>query len=478
MKVLTRSLIKEAEEKAVRSGAFSWRELMFSAGSSAAKIITEKFDCKNKNICVFIGKGNNGGDGCVIAKELQNFGANVSIILPFGTPLTENATYYFEKLKNIPEVKSLPENTDIIIDAIFGIGLDRVLDEKTVSLIEEINKRDAIRISVDIPSGMDCDSGAVLGASVKADLTITFIALKPCFLLPRYSGETVVADIGINPERYDYLTIEKPVFKKRAKSSHKGTFGTALMLCGSYGMAGAAILSGKAALRSGVGILKAVLCDGIYQAFTSSLPEAVCIPVKQTESGTLSLKSIDFYNINNYDALLIGCGLGNNKDTRELTRFIIKNTEVPLIIDADGINSIIPCIDIIKKSKAPVILTPHPGEMARMMSVMIEEIENNRIKHAKAFATEYGCTLVLKGANTIVADKDGSVYFNTTGNAGMATGGSGDVLSGIILSLLAQGFSPLEASKAGVFLHGTAGDKAKEKRSEHALLPSDIIEEL
>lgn len=482
MKILTTDLIKESEESAVQSGAFSFRELMYRAGKSAAEIIMQKYDCRGKNIAVVCGRGSNGGDGCVIAGILAENGAKVTVSTPFGTPVTENAAYYYNELKYVTKTDIFIPKADIIIDAIFGIGLNRAPDEKTAEIINAINGTDAARISVDIPSGVQADSGKVLGSAVNADLTVTFIALKPCFVLPYgsdYCGEVVVADIGAPPVNYSYLTTEKPVFKKRRHNSHKGTFGTAVMFCGSYGMAGAAILAAKAALRSGMGILKAVLCEDIYLPFTVSVPEAVCLPVKPNESGTLCPESLDIPSIlKGCSAALIGCGLGNNSDTTKIVRKLCEISEIPLVIDADGINALRYSIDIIKKSKAPIILTPHPGEMARLCSLTVSEVEENRVEIARDFAVKHGCVLVLKGADTIIAEPTGELYFNLTGNPGMSTGGSGDTLAGIILSLLAQGFSSGEAARAAVYLHGEAGDKAAAKRGERAMLPSDLIEEL
>ncbi len=482
MKILTTDLIRKSEESAVGSGAFSLRDLMFRAGSAAAELIMQKYDFRGKKITVVCGRGNNGGDGCVIAGILAENGGVVTVCTPFGAPATENAAYYYNRLKFVTKTDAFTPNADIIIDAVFGIGLNRAPDEKTFELINAINRADAVRIAVDIPSGVEADSGKVLGTAVNADLTVTFIALKPCFVLPfgsDYCGEVVVADIGAPPVGYSFLTTEKPIFKKRKHNSHKGTFGTGLMLCGSYGMAGAAILAARAALRSGIGILKAALCDNIYYPFTISAPEAVCVPVKPNQNGTLCPDNLSLPELlKGCSAVLIGCGMGNNGDTSRLVRELIETSEIPIVIDADGINALSNSIDIIKKSKAPVILTPHPGEMARLCSLSVSEVEENRVEIARDFAVRYGCVLVLKGADTIIADPSGEVYFNMTGNPGMSTGGSGDALAGITLSLLAQGFSAQDAAKAAVYLHGEAGDKAAAKRGERAMLPSDLIEEL
>lgn len=482
MKILTTDLIRKSEESAVGSGAFSLRDLMFRAGSAAAELIMQKYDFRGKKITVVCGRGNNGGDGCVIAGILAKNGGEVTVCTPFGAPATENAAYYYNRLEFVTKTDIFTPNADIIIDAVFGIGLNRAPDEKTFELINAINRADAVRIAVDIPSGVEADSGKVLGTAVNADLTVTFIALKPCFVLPfgsDYCGEVVVADIGAPPVGYSFLTTEKPILKKRKHNSHKGTFGTGLMLCGSYGMAGAAILAARAALRSGIGILKAALCDNIYYPFTVSAPEAVCVPVKPNQNGTLCPDNLSLPELlKGCSAVLIGCGMGNNGDTARLVRELIETSEIPIVIDADGINALSNSIDIIKKSKAPVILTPHPGEMARLCSLSVSEVEENRVEIARDFAVRYGCVLVLKGADTIIADPSGEVYFNMTGNPGMSTGGSGDALAGITLSLLAQGFSAQDAAKAAVYLHGEAGDKAAAKRGERAMLPSDLIEEL
>ena len=482
MKILTTALIRESEESAVASGAFSLRDLMFRAGSAAAEIIMKKYDCRGKKITVVCGRGNNGGDGCVIAELLAENGADVTVSTPLGTPVTENAAYYYDRLKLVKKTDRFIPDADIIIDAVFGIGLNRAPDEKTAELIKAINSSDGIRVSVDVPSGIAADSGRVLGCAVNADLTVTFIALKPCFVLPDgsdYCGETVVADIGAPPVGCSYLTTEKPIFKKRRHNSHKGTFGTALMLCGSYGMAGAAVLAARSALRSGLGILKTAICDNIYFPFTVSVPEAVCVPAKPNKSGTLCPDNLNLPELlSGCSAALIGCGMGNNEDTARLVRKLVEISEIPLVIDADGINALQGGIDIIKKSKAPIILTPHPGEMARLCSATVREVEENRVEIARDFAVKYGCVLVLKGANTVVATPSGELYFNMTGNPGMSTGGSGDTLAGITVSLLAQGFSTEEAAKAAVYLHGEAGDKAAAMRGERAMLPSDLIEEL
>ena len=480
MKVLTKALIKESEENAVKSGAFSYRELMHIAGTVAAETILKNFDCINKRVAVVCGNGNNGGDGFVIARNLYEHGCDVTVIMPCGEPVTEDAKFYRSKLGSVKIENNLNGEYDFVIDAVFGIGLNRAPSVELCELFDKINAQKAVKIAIDIPSGVEADTGKVFSTTVRADFTVTFIALKPCFMLPSgsdYCGKVQVADIGVKVSNYSYSVIEKPEFSKRPHNCHKGNFGTALLFCGSYGMAGAAILATRAALRSGVGIARCVVCDGIYSAFTSVVPEAVCVPVKQSKNGTFG--DIDVEGLySKADAILFGCGVGNTVETQLLVEKIIKTARIPVVLDADGINALSGSISLLKESKAPIIITPHPGEMARLCNKTIDEVESNRINTACEFAEEYGCIVVLKGADTIVAVPDGDIYFNITGNAGMATGGSGDVLAGIIVSLLAQGYSPEFSAKSAVYLHGEAGDKATAKRGERAMIPSDIIEEL
>ncbi len=481
MKVLTRSLIRESEENAVNCGDFSFLELMKTAGGNAAEIIINKYDLKNKKVAVLCGNGNNGGDGFVIANSLLKAEANVSVFLPLGNPKTEHALHYFSLLpKNIIKNEFSGE-FDFIIDAVFGIGLCRNLSDVLISLINNVNNQNAVKIAVDIPSGINCDTGEILGGAFKADLTITFIAPKPCFYLPsssEFCGEVMVCDIGVKPIDSNLNLLYNPALPRRPKNSHKGTFGTALLICGSYGMAGAAILSTKAALRSGLGIAKCMMPKSIYKIITTAIPEAVCLPKSQALKGTLS----PFINLKpaleKTNAVLFGCGLSNSHSTFILLKKLIKTAKCPIIIDADGINALAKRIDLLKKANAPIILTPHPAEMSRLLKCDVKTVETNRIEVATNFAKQYNCILVLKGSNTLVATPSGEIFINAIGNSGMATGGSGDVLAGIIVSLLAQGLSPIEAAKSAVYMHSHAADQIAKLIGEAALLPSDMIEAL
>ncbi len=482
MLILEKELIEISEKAAVANSAFSFKELMLTAGTKAAEFIASKYPVKSCKIAVLCGTGNNGGDGCVIADFLAKSGADVTVIAPFGIPKTENAAYYYNSMENVKIADQLTDEYDIIIDALFGIGFHGEPSPKAFELFEKINQCSGVKISIDIPSGVECDNGSVYKTAVIADLTLAFIAYKPCFFLPQgneFCGEVCVLDIGVTPVDYSYKLIEKPAFPKRRRNSHKGTFGTALLFVGSFGMAGAAMLATKAALRSGLGIAKCVIPKSIYRPLTVFVPEAVCIPSEEAENGVLDFEKLPKETIlENCTAVLCGCGNSQSDETFKIVEFLLENSTVPIILDADGINVICDSIELLKNRKAPLILTPHPGEMARLCKTDVATVEKDRIGFAKRFATEYQCTLVLKGSNTIVALSNGDIFINNCGNAGMATGGSGDVLAGIIVSLAAQGFAPETAAKYAVYLHSAAGDKAAKKRSMHALLPTDIIEEL
>lgn len=275
----------------------------------------------------------------------------------------------------------------------------------------------------------------------------------------------------------DRLLFNKAVFN-RPDDSNKGTLGSLLCICGSYGMAGAAIMAGKAALRCGIGLLKIAVPKSIYPVCATNILESVYYPLEETSNGVISSKNTDFLleMCEKSSAVVIGCGLSVCDDTKNLVQSVITNCKKPLVIDADALNCICNKPEILKNLKAPAIITPHPGEMARLLHSTPKTVNSNRENTAIDFAKKFGVVTVLKGAGTIIASPDGEVYINHTGNSGMATGGSGDVLSGIIGSLLSQGAAPINAAAAGVFLHGTIGDLAAEKLGKISMLPTDMID--
>ncbi len=500
MNVLFADGIREIENKAI-AGGFSGLRMIENAGAAASGVITEKFSIKGQSVVVVAGNGNNGGDGFVVARKLYDEGADVCVVLAAGMPKTESAKETLAKLSAYPvrvydaidpEVALKIHGADYLIDAIFGIGFHGEVSEQIALTIERFNRSSAIKIALDLPSGCECDTGAVANACINADITITFIAVKPCHVLypaSDYCGKLVRVSIGISKSIMDSVTsnitiIEngfiKTTLPKRNKNFHKGMGGTALQLCGSYGMVGAAMLSAKAALRCGAGLVKAIVPKSVYQIAATSLLEAVCVPCDDTEEGTIGINSLGRIAeaLGSADSILIGCGLSTADSSKQLVAALLPNLKIPAVLDADGINIVAENIDILLKSEAPIILTPHPAEMARLMRASVEDIQRNRFKAAHAFSTRFNKILVLKGANTIVSLPNGEMYVCMAGNPGMAVGGSGDVLAGIINSLLAQGVPPEKAAICGVQIHAYAGDMTASRMSVTSMLPTDIIETL
>lgn len=275
---------------------------------------------------------------------------------------------------------------------------------------------------------------------------------------------------------YQFL---KNTIKPRPYNAHKGSMGSLLSICGSYGMAGAEILSAKSALRTGVGLLRLLILKSVYPIVAQVVPEAVFLPVDNGDKLSFSMKNIDTINenIGKSKALLIGCGLSHNEDTENLVQYIVKNCKIPMVLDADGLNCISNHINLLKEKSCDIIITPHPGEMSRLTGLSVKEISANPQKVAEDFTREYGVVTVLKGADTVISNGE-ETYISYAGNPGMATGGSGDVLAGIISSLLAQGYSPTDSACCGVFIHGSAGDEAKKVLGEASMLPSDIVDNI
>ncbi|MBE6729374.1 MAG: NAD(P)H-hydrate dehydratase [Ruminococcaceae bacterium] len=476
MRVFTAQNVKRAEEIASKSG-FSYFDMMENAGKSVADEICKRKEVIGKTVKVLCGGGGNGGDGYVVARLLRKKGAKVSVVAfaenLSGTAGQMKALFDGETIKYN---KGVFENSDIIVDALFGIGLNKEISGDAADIVKEINITKAFKVAVDIPSGLFADKGETT-LCIRADLTVTFIAYKLCQLIfpaRKECGEIVLSKIGFDEKVYEDIeavgrVITPPRFKKRESNTHKGTYGTASLIVGSYGMAGAAILSLKGCLLSGVGIARAVIEESIYPIITVAAPEAVCDVYKIGDSCEKVIN-----NALKSDAVLIGCGLSKGDYQRELLIETAKSVKGKLIIDADGINLLSENIECIEHSVADIVLTPHPAEMARLCKTSVKEIESNRIYYCKKLAKELSCTVALKGAVTLISNKYGELYFNLTGNPSMAKGGSGDTLSGIIVSLAAQGMSSFDAAVCGVYVHGLAGDMAAELDGEISALPSDM----
>ncbi len=492
MRVLTSRQIRKVEQLCFERYSTE-AELMLKAGSACYEAIIGKYEVKGKAVKVLCGNGKNAGDGFVIARLLYCFGADAEIVICDKTPELDEPLMYFEQARKsgVPVSRFTSESVkcDFIVDTMFGIGFHGEPRAPFDKIFEAVSASSATVISVDTPSGTDSTTGAVCKNCVNADFTIAISTLKFAHILPpsnAYCGETVTVNIGIPDDCYteEYVnTIEKEdikaLFKKRDKNANKGSFGHQLNICGSYRMFGAAVIATKAALRSGAGLVKLTIPSSAYPLAASHLTQPIFNPVYETEEGTFSSSAIAgvLKDLPWADSIVIGCGIGNNNDTAKVTEEVIKNAECPVILDADGINSLNQRISIIRDIKAPIVLTPHPGEMARLISRQVAEIQADRINTAKAFAKENKIILVLKGANTVVTDGY-SVFVNTTGNPGMAMGGSGDMLSGMLGAFAAQGMKPLDAAKAAVYIHGLCGDLCARSLSERGMLVSDMTDRL
>jgi len=444
---------------------------------------------------IFCGPGNNGGDGLVIARLLHNKGFNVRVfIVKFTDKYTEDFQTNFERLKNLEDAKvfELTENTpfpevsadDMVIDAIFGSGLSKPVTGFVGDVIRKINQSGAVVIAIDMPSGLFSDECSVekKGAIIKADYTLSFQFPKLAFLFPEnesYVGEWQILPIGLMDEYVDTVEVKNHfihsidaslLLKTRTKFAHKGNFGHALLIAGSYGKMGAAVLASKAALTAGAGLVTTHIPEKGYHIIQTAAPEVM---VSIDESETVFSKHPD---LNLFNAVAIGPGIGTEKTTQNALKLLIQNVSSPMLYDADAINILAENKTWIPFVPANSIFTPHPKEFERLVGKSSDNFDRN--KKQVEFSVKNRVFVVLKGAHTCVSTPNGICYFNSTGNPGMATAGSGDVLTGIILGLLAQVYSPADACILGVFLHGLAGDIAASRISQEALIAGDIIDYL
>lgn len=479
------------------SRCISYSEMMRNAGNAvAARIIAEFENRRPCHAAVLCGAGNNGGDGFVIAARLLEKGFNVRVILVSGEPKTDCARGYFEELPkkyifsladDEASCAAFAQSAGLVVDCVFGTGFHGALPEAAARIFEAAEKC-PIRVAVDIPSGVNSDSGEFDPRCFKPTQTFVLAAFKKGLLAPRAMeilGEFELLDIGINADCYAEFEArltddgERAVLPKRLKTSHKGTFGRLLNIAGSLCYSGAAAMSTRAALRSGAGLCTLASPFSTVKALSGSLVENTFLPLPETEDGFLSNTAAEKIadTLSKMTAVSIGCGLGNSESTRKITEFVIKSADCPIIIDADGINSIAANINVLKERTGKTVITPHPLEFSRISGLSVEEIQADRIAAAKSFAKEFGVVVLLKGAYSIITDGSETLV-NPTGNAALAKGGSGDVLTGIIAAMLAQGVDALRAAASGAYCHGFAADLLAEEKSPASILASDIIEAL
>jgi ADP-dependent NAD(P)H-hydrate dehydratase / NAD(P)H-hydrate epimerase len=482
--------------------------LMENAGQGVVDTVMEHFQATRK-ISILCGTGNNGGDGFVVARLLTNLGRKVNTyVIGDSKRISGDAKINFDiilkmgiKIVEIKEVKDLAElriklaHSHLIVDALFGTGLSSAIRGINVDVIEIVNELQIPVVSIDLPSGLCADHGRILGSVIKADFTVTFGFPKIChFLYPskNYVGELVIVDISIprnlklikdiNVE-YASSDIDFHLFiQPRAKESHKGTYGHILVVGGSPGMTGAPIMTSQSALRTGAGLITCAVPKSLNHIFETQSIEAMSLPLLETEEKTISIKNLDeiksFIDRRKINALAVGPGISTQEETCSFIKEMIRQIDIPMVIDADALNAISmqENLDFLKDNSSIRILTPHPGEMARLIKKNVNEILNDPIEIAKDFVERYGVILILKCTPTIILSPDGRVYINSTGNPGMASGGSGDVLTGIVAALVCQMEDPVKASILGVYLHGLSADLAVEEIGEISLVASDIID--
>ncbi|MDO5015156.1 MAG: NAD(P)H-hydrate dehydratase [Clostridia bacterium] len=503
MRILSVKEIREMEEIA-NDKIMSFTDLMESAGTACAEAILHE-SYIDAEYCIVVGKGKNGGDGLVIARKLYQEGLPVSVVFVDGVPKDSDSALMYEKAKKLDiefcnylddreKGRQLIENSFYIIDCIFGIGFHGKPDEKTSEIIDLINFSDSFVFSIDIPSGISSDSPLVGANAVKSDYTITISTLKKATVFQpssEYCGTTQVVQIGITKDCYknaesncESITAEEAKFllPKRTLNSHKGDFGKLLIIAGSKPMPGAAALSTGAALNSGAGLVTLGCHEDVYRCVSNHYREATYVPINYSTGGTLRLsENLKLINekIISSDAIIFGPGIGISNEAKQELEKILSTADCPVVIDADGLNLLAENKEVALKTKAKVILTPHPGEMSRLTGLSIDEIEKDRLNVCQKLADELNATVVLKGANTVVCDSESKLkYINATGNPGMATAGSGDVLSGILGSFLAQGMNAYEAAKIAVYIHGIAGDFACLNKTQISMKAGDIIDYL
>lgn len=505
MKILSLNKIREADVYTIQHEPITSIDLMERASRAFVDWFCENFESRKDKIKIFCGLGDNGGDGLAIARMLYQLGYDLEVfVVKYSDKISENFTENFKRLENQVGVQIVDNESfkvdilpnEIVIDALLGSGLSRPIDGILKNIIEQLNRSEAKIISVDIPSGLFADKpNQGNDTIINATKTVSFELPKLAFMLPQnadFVGDWNVVDIGLSQEfirktetNYFYSTpseVQK-LIKSRPKFAHKGNFGHALLIAGSYGMMGAAVLSARACMRSGVGKLTVHSIPSGLQIMQMLLPESMYWESWGGKSdGFISTQFTKDDIVEHYQAIGVGPGLGVHGKIRESIEKLCEicaDTNISMVLDADALNNFLTGKgrDAIKKIPKNSILTPHPKEFKNLLGKTWKD-DYEKLDFLRQFAVNQQVIVCLKGANTAVALPDGTIHFNSSGNAGMATAGSGDVLTGIILALLAQNYSPQEAAILGVYQHGLAGDKAAEKCGMTSMIASDIVENI
>jgi len=473
--------------------------LMESAGTSAASWLLDRFG--SRRTVVLIGPGGNGGDGLVLARVLHRAGADVeAFIVPLPDRLSPLTRLMYERFTDAGgRARSLEDDlgpldevlkrADRVVDALFGTGINRPLGGLYRRIVDEVNSADASVVSLDLPSGLPSDRGALLGEAIRAEVTLAMEFLKPAHLL--FPASSYCGDVAVIPISYPPSLIEKldpfarvltglgarRLLPERRPNGHKGTFGRLLIAAGSVGMSGAAILSCRGALRAGAGLVYLATPESLLPIVETALPEAVTVPLPERDGRIAGAPTDRFTDaFERANAIAVGPGLARADDLRKFLAFLFSSHPGPFVVDADAIGLLSPVL--LRQLRGRAVLTPHPGELSGLIGRPPAEIDRDRVEVARSFAEENEVVLVLKGRPTVVAIPGGGLYLNPTGNTGLATGGSGDVLTGLIGGFLAGGAPIGDAALLGVYLHGLAAEIYARDRSERSLIPSDLIEVL
>ncbi len=501
MVIVTADQMRALEGLSERLGVDAMR-LMENAGAASVMQLRSQMDLSGKQVLLLCGRGNNGGDVCVMARHLLALAGRVTLVLTGGIPATPQASEMYDRLRGTAcEVLQLAfdkamifrrmETADLLIDGMYGIGFHGKLSPLERELAEAFNRSRGLKAAIDLPSGWLADTGEQTPGAIVADCTVVLGAYKPIHLIADGKsgcGKLLLADIGIPQRALELCNCDagfvegemvRRLLPKRQTRSHKGDHGRALVVCGSLQMSGAAVLATKACLRGGAGLTTLATVASLVPHLAGNLIENTFLPLRETAEGTMSDTALAQILTHKANAMLIGCGLGQNRQTTQLVKEVIRGATCPLVVDADALSILGPYLDLWKNEQGqPVVLTPHPGEMARLTGKSIEEIQADRNKAAKDLAEQTGYVVVLKGAVTVIAAPGRKTCLNMSGNAGLAKGGSGDVLAGLILALLAQGMEAYDAAVCAVWLHGHAADLCAANKSRTAMLATDLIETL
>ena len=519
MKILTAEQMRRIDRLTTERAGVAYRQLMENAGRQVADFIVEEMLVERQPadrsvaVSILCGKGNNGGDALVAARHLRQRGLKPRVfLLTSASELKGDARANYEALLQAGgAVEELAETADwqrersavldcdLVVDGLLGTGLTGPAQGHLAQVIADVNAgKDYRVVAVDIPSGLPSDTDELLGESVRADATVTFTAPKRGQIFsPNCArvGRLAVAPIGTpdellegDPDLWLNLIVSRDFSRlplAREAASHKGDFGHVLLVAGSRGKTGAAALGGKAALRMGAGLATVATASSSQPVVASMVPEIMTEPLPETESGSISNRALDYGRfaklLEGKTVLAMGPGLTTHPETTQLVRAALEQFELPIVLDADALNALVGQIEVLRRRRSRlVIITPHPGEMARLLGTTTAEVQRQRLEVAQKFARNFEVFVILKGHRTLIAAPDGQVWVNPTGNPGMATGGTGDVLTGMVAGALAQfpAAKPAEVLCLAVFLHGLAGDAAAGTQGEQALIASDLVEAL